>query len=53
MAGVNTNEPDIIRTARLFLALKEQTLVNFPNSIQTKISNSIANIITNRVFRKG
>ena len=53
MAGVNTNEPDIIRTARLFLALKEQTIVNFPNSIQTKISNSIANIITNRVFRKG
>lgn len=53
IASVNTNEPDIIRTARLFLALKEQTIVNFPNSIQTKISNSIANIITNRVFRKG
>lgn len=53
MAGVNTNEPDVIRTARLFVALKEQALLNFPNSIQTKITNSIANIITNRIFNKG
>lgn len=53
MAGVNTNEPDISRTARLFMALKQQSIVNFPSQVQTKITNAIANIITNRVFHKG
>ncbi len=52
-AGVNTNEPDISRTARLFMALKQQSIVNFPSQVQTKITNTIANIITNRVFHKG
>lgn len=53
MAGVNTNEPDALRTGRLFLALKQQSVTSIPNQIVTSIGNSVANLITNRVFRKG
>lgn len=53
MAGVNTNEPDIIRTARLFTALKSQSALAIPSRIATRINNSVANILTNRVFKQG
>lgn len=53
IAGVNTNEPDIMRTARLFLALKEQSVTSFPSRVVTRVNNYIANLLTNRVLRKG